>query len=107
MSTKTYLTGFVGFIVGGLAGALVALFNAPQSGEKTRALIRDKSVELKDKAVNRYEETRSQATEFVDDMKEGMQTRTAKLIRVGRDVMGKEKHLLEQSARKAQKALQS
>ncbi|MCX6072598.1 MAG: YtxH domain-containing protein [Chloroflexi bacterium] len=37
----------VGFVVGGLAGAAAALLLAPQSGEETRTLIRDKSIELK------------------------------------------------------------
>jgi len=36
-----------------------------------------------------------------------VQTRTAKLMQVGRDVVGKEKHILEQGAKKAQKALQA
>lgn len=40
----------VGFIVGGLTGAVVSLLFAPQSGEETRALIKDKSIELLDKA---------------------------------------------------------
>ena len=40
----------VGFIVGGLSGAVVALLFAPQTGEETRALIKDKSIELRDKA---------------------------------------------------------
>ena len=40
----------VGFIVGGLTGAVASLLFAPQSGEETRALIKDKSIELRDKA---------------------------------------------------------
>ena len=40
----------VGFIVGGLTGAVVSLLFAPQSGEEARALIKDKSIELRDKA---------------------------------------------------------
>jgi len=40
----------VGFIVGGLTGAVASLLLAPQSGEETRALIKDKSIELRDKA---------------------------------------------------------
>ncbi len=107
MTTKTIFTGITGFLIGGLAGALVALFNAPQSGVKTRALIRDKSIELKERAVDRMQDTRTQAVHLVDDLKDNVQTRTSKLLRVGREVIDKEKHLLEQSARKAQKAMQA
>ena len=46
----------VGFIVGGLTGAVVALLFAPQSGEETRALIKDKSIELRDRAAQTAEE---------------------------------------------------
>jgi gas vesicle protein len=51
----------VGFIVGGLTGAVVALLFAPQSGEETRALIKDKSIELRDKAQQTAEETLARA----------------------------------------------
>jgi gas vesicle protein len=46
----------IGFIVGGLTGAVVSLLFAPQSGEETRALIRDKSIELRDRAAETAEE---------------------------------------------------
>ena len=39
----------VGFVVGGLTGSVAALLFAPQSGEETRALIKDKSIELRDR----------------------------------------------------------
>jgi gas vesicle protein len=51
----------VGFIVGGLTGAVVALLFAPQSGEETRALIKDKSIELRDKATASAEEVIARA----------------------------------------------
>ena len=51
----------VGFIVGGLTGAVVALLFAPQSGEETRALIKDKSIELRDRASQTAEEALSRA----------------------------------------------
>lgn len=51
----------VGFIVGGLTGAVVALLFAPQSGEETRALIKDKSIELRDKAQVTAEEAYARA----------------------------------------------
>ena len=51
----------VGFVVGGLAGAVVALLFAPQTGEETRALIKDKSIELRDKAQQTTEELTHEA----------------------------------------------
>ena len=51
----------VGFVVGGLTGAVVALLFAPQTGEETRALIKDKSIELRDKAQVTAEEAYAHA----------------------------------------------
>ena len=57
----------VGFIVGGLTGAVVALLFAPQSGEETRALIKDKSIELRDKAQVTAEEALARAESLAAD----------------------------------------
>ena len=57
----------VGFIVGGLTGAVVALLFAPQSGEETRALIKDKSIELRDKAQVTAEEAYARAEQLAAD----------------------------------------
>ena len=56
-----FLTGFV---IGGLVGAAVALLVAPQSGEDTRTLIMDKSIELKDKVGESAEELKQKAHEY-------------------------------------------
>jgi gas vesicle protein len=56
-----------GFIIGGLAGAAAALLLAPQSGEETRVLIREKGIELKDRAVETYEETLARAERALDE----------------------------------------
>lgn len=57
----------VGFIVGGLAGAVTALLLAPQSGEETRTMIKEKSIELKDKAAESIEEASKRAEEAYID----------------------------------------
>lgn len=56
-----------GFIIGGLVGAAAALLMAPQSGEETRTIIREKSIELKDKAVETAEEARIRAEKALED----------------------------------------
>jgi gas vesicle protein len=57
----------VGFIVGGLSGAVVALLFAPQTGEETRALIKDKSIELRDRAQMSAEEAIARAEAVAAD----------------------------------------
>jgi gas vesicle protein len=54
-------TFLIGFVVGGLTGAVVALLYAPQSGEKTRAVIKEKAIELVDKTQETFEETYKKA----------------------------------------------
>ncbi len=56
-----------GFLIGGLVGGAVALLLAPQSGEETRTLIKDKSVELKDKTVTSLEEAYARAEQAAAD----------------------------------------
>jgi gas vesicle protein len=56
----SFLTGF---IIGGLVGAAVALIMAPQSGEETRAQIRQRSIEIRDQASTYGEDARRRAEE--------------------------------------------
>ena len=68
MSDQDELGAFlVGFVVGGLTGAVVALLFAPQSGDETRALIKDKSIELRDKAQVTGEEALARAEALAAD----------------------------------------
>jgi len=58
-----------GFVVGGLVGAAAALLLAPQSGEETRTLIRDKSIELKGQVETTASEARAKAERIAQDAK--------------------------------------
>jgi gas vesicle protein len=51
----------VGFVVGGLTGAVAALLLAPQSGTETRTLIKEKAIELKDKTAATLDDAYAQA----------------------------------------------
>lgn len=57
----------IGFLVGGLAGAVTALLLAPQSGEDTRTMVKSKAIELRDQAEKTAEETMSKAGEIASD----------------------------------------
>lgn len=65
MGDKTYGGEFLaGFLVGALAGAAAALLLAPQSGEQTRVLIREKGIELQHRADELSNEARKRADEL-------------------------------------------
>lgn len=82
-----------GFVVGGLVGAATALLLAPQSGEETRTLIHDRSIELKDKAVEKAETARikaeaaaAEARARADELAKMTQERAAELKKKGQEV---------------------
>lgn len=57
-----------GILIGGLVGAATALLLAPKTGEETRELIKEKSIELKDRTSERAGEiaqkTKTRAVEM-------------------------------------------
>ena len=58
-----------GVFIGGIIGAATTLLLAPQSGEETRTYIKDKSIELKDKAAVTYEDYYARVGEFAETSK--------------------------------------
>jgi gas vesicle protein len=74
-----------GFVIGGLIGAGVALLLAPQSGEETRELIKDKSIELRDRAYETADETRAKAEQLAQQARD----RAAEIQVGGKPVFGK------------------
>lgn len=88
----------VGFVVGGLTGAVVALLFAPQSGEETRTLIKDKTIELRDKAAEEAEILAAKAEKLAADAKtkgleayEGVKTRGKEAVEGVKKAVAKKK----------------
>lgn len=70
MSKKDEAASFVtGFLIGGLIGAATALLLAPQSGEDTRTQIREKSIELKEKAEVTYADLQAKIETTTADLR--------------------------------------
>jgi gas vesicle protein len=80
--------GFLaGLLMGGLAGAGTMLLLAPQSGEKTRAQIQRKSIELRDQAAETVEDAVAQSrvkarqiTADVHEQSEALQQRGQNML---------------------------
>jgi gas vesicle protein len=84
----------LGFLVGGLTGAVVSLLYAPQSGEQTRAVIKEKAIELRDKTTDTLEETynraeiaASDAVEKAQELIKLAQEKSSELVEKGQVVL--------------------
>ena len=84
MSTAA-LGVFAGILVGGLAGATTMWLIAPQTGKQTRAQIKRKSLELRDRTVH-----------GVDDVVESLNSKAHQLT----DDVRAKTHKLQQQSRK-------
>ncbi len=103
---------FAGLVIGGLVGAALALLLAPQSGEETRAQIRDKSLELKDRAEEGVLEARQMAQVQLAHLQEQvthLQGQVAGLQEKGKETLEKSKQsaaeVLEKGKQSASEAI--
>jgi gas vesicle protein len=68
MSERDEFGAFLlGFIVGGLTGAVASLLLAPQGGDETRTYIKEKAIELGDKVNVSVEGAREKADDLTAD----------------------------------------
>lgn len=89
MSDKDNFGAFlVGFLVGGITGAAVSLLYAPQSGEETRTVIKEKAIELKDKtavtaeeAYHKAEQVAAEAATKTQDFLKAAQEKAAEVVK--------------------------
>jgi gas vesicle protein len=89
-----------GFLVGGLVGAAVALILAPQPGERTRAQIREKGIELRDRAEDLADDARVRAEEAAEEARR----RADELQQRGRQVYQEQRTRLTSAVEDGKKA---
>ena len=109
-----FKNGFLGFIVGGLAGAAVAFLYAPQSGEETRQILIENGEKMKENALESIQEAQDVALGKLNEA----QIRAEKVSREARQIFGqlqeigqttleKEKEILEEGMAQAKTAVES
>jgi gas vesicle protein len=78
MSERDEFGAFLlGFIVGGLTGAVASLLLAPQSGESTRTLLKEKAIELGGQVNESVDDARVRADEVMADARTRAEVITA------------------------------
>ena len=78
MSERDEFGAFLlGFIVGGLTGAVASLLLAPQSGESTRTLLKEKAIELGGQVNEGVDEARVRADAVLADARTRAEAITA------------------------------
>lgn len=75
----------VGMLMGGLVGAGVMLLFAPRSGEKTRALIQLKGVELRDRTTEMVDHALAQARSESQEIANEVRKTAGRLKQQGQD----------------------
>ena len=73
-----------GFLVGSVIGVATALLFAPRSGEETRAEIRGKAVELRDRTTETVNQTVSQARTKASELKDTVREKAEELTHRGK-----------------------
>ena len=90
-----HLMGFInGLLLGGLAGAVAILLVAPQSGEKTRAKILNKSKELREQTFETVEDSMTQARTKAHQISAEVRDKAEKLQKRGQEVLDEQKENL-------------
>jgi gas vesicle protein len=78
-----------GFLVGSAIGVATALLFAPRSGQETRAEIRGKAVELRDRTSETVKDTVSQAKSRAYELKDTVAEKAEELKQRGKHVISR------------------
>ena len=96
-----------GMLVGSLAGALTMLLLAPQSGKDTRMQIKDRSIELRDRATMIMEDTVAQLRVNRDKITMGGREKAKELLHKGQELVAEQLERVSESALAMEKAIQN
>ena len=99
-----------GFLVGSVIGVATALLFAPRSGEETRAEIRDKAVELRDRTTETVKDTVSQAKskayEIKDTVTDTVREKADELKQRGKNTVSRKLDDVSEAAETGKKKVQ-
>lgn len=96
-----------GMLIGGLAGALTMLMLAPQSGKDTRTQLREKGIELRDRATGIVEDVMTQVRSDGSRIAMGGRQKAQELLHQGQTLVVEQLEHVSEAALAGKKAIQS
>lgn len=93
---------FTGFLLGTVVGAAAALLLAPQTGEETREVIRERGIELQGRMGQTTEEARSRAADLASEAR----SRAAEAQDRSRTLLAEQKSRLQEALDQGKEAAQ-
>jgi len=101
--TKPVLSGL---LIGGLVGAGTALLFAPKSGERIRADIQNKTIELRDRTTDTVKDAVSQVKSKTRQMTSDVLGQAHELTQHGMEALGDQVTNVSQTVKNGKKAIQ-
>lgn len=95
-----------GVVVGGLIGATAMLLLAPRSGEETRAEIRDRALDLRDRTAGTVKDRVSQVVSRAEEIKGNVRGKSHDLKERGQDVLIEQLDRVTEAVDAARRVLQ-
>ena len=95
-----------GFLVGSVIGVATALLFAPRSGQETRAEIRGKAVELRDRTTETVKDTVSQAKSKAYEIKDTVAEKAEEIKQRGKHVVNRKLDDVSQAAETGKQRVQ-
>jgi len=87
----------LGFILGGVIGASLAMLFAPESGRRTRERLRDLAADMRDKTVDLSEDLRDKAEDALERGREAYEEKKSVLsaaVQAGKEAIQRERERL-------------
>jgi gas vesicle protein len=72
-------------LIGGLAGATTMLFVAPESGKRTRALVKNKTIRLRDQTTKNIKKAVAQVRSGTGKLSSGISGKAGELKQLGQE----------------------
>ena len=95
----------IGFVIGGLTGAITALLLTPQSGEETREVIKERAIELRDRTADSVSGLYSQAEVTANEAVRKAEEALARAKQTASEVSKKSVEIFDESKAKLGKTL--